>query len=689
VSEAIVNTATTCPPAVTTPSAVPSPLADELGPQNEHLALERTWRRPAGFLGWLTTSDHKEIGLRYIKTAFGFFVLAGILALHMRIQLALPKNAFLTNDLYNQFFTTHGTTMMFLFAVPMMEGMGIYLVPLLVGTRNVSFPRLLNFSYYLYLFGGICLFVGLAFNMGPDMGWFAYPPLAGPQFAPGHRMDLWSQMVTCVEISGMAASVVIITTIFKQRAPGMSLNRMPIFVWSQLITSFMIIFAMPAITLCSTMLSMDRLTHIKTHFYNPAEGGDALLWQHLFWFFAHPEVYVIFIPATGFVSDIIIAFSRRRAFGYTALVLSMVATAFIGFGVWVHHMFATSLPRLGQGMFTAASLMIVVPNGVQMFCWLATLWGGRRPRFELPLVWVVAFIVVFMIGGLTGVMLASVSVDVQVTDTFFVVAHLHYVLIGGAVFPLFGAFYYWYPKWTGRMLNTAAGWWHFALFFIGFNMTFFPMHYLGLRGMTRRRYTYAPETGWGNLNMLATIGAFLMATGVLIFIINAMRSRRTGRVAGDNPWQAGTLEWATSSPPPNYNFLYPPTVRGREPLWEPEKEAPVITGLSREKRQVLSTTVLDAAPHHRYDLAGESIWPFFLAFGVTGTLMLGGIFNPWFVPAGFIVMTLALYGWFWTSTALRERPAAQVVGSNRPRLWWLGRRGKSGAVKSNDGHGDQ
>jgi cytochrome c oxidase subunit 1 len=676
------STGTTLPNNATT--AVASPTAEELDFQNERLALERVWRRPPGFLGWLTSTDHKEIGLRYIKTAFGFFVLAGILALHMRIQLAVPKNTFLTNDLYNQFFTTHGTAMMFLFAVPIMEGMGIYLVPLMIGTRNVSFPRLLNFSYYLYLTGGVCLFVGLACNMGPDMGWFAYVPLAGPNYAPGHRMDLWSQMVTCVEISGMAVAVELITTIFKQRAPGMTLNRMPIFVWTQLITSFMIIFAMPAITLCSSMLSMDRLTHIKTHFYNPAEGGDALLWQHLFWFFAHPEVYIIFIPATGFVSDIIVTFSRRRAFGYTALVLSMFATAFIGFGVWVHHMFATPLPRIGQGMFTAASLMIVVPNGVQMFCWLATLWAGRRPRFELPLVWVVAFIVVFMIGGLTGVMLASVSIDRQVTDTFFVVAHLHYVLIGGAVFPLFGAFYYWFPKWTGRMLGTGMGWAHFVLFFIGFNLTFFPMHHLGLRGMTRRRYTYLPDTGWGTLNMLATIGAFLMALGVLAFIINALRSRRSGKIAGNNPWMAGTLEWAACSPPTNYNFLHPPTCHGRDPLWEPAGDTPVITGLSVEKRQVLVTTTLDACPHHRYDLAGESIWPFLLALAVASTLMLGGIFNPWFVPIFIGVATLVLFGWFWTAPALRERPGAQEHAAHRPSLWWLGRRAHTDNPKSHD-----
>lgn len=663
-------------------SAYPEDRGDDAA---ERIVLDRTWRRPPGFMGWLTSTDHKEIGLRYIATAFLFFLLAGLLALHMRIQLALPRNAFLTNDVYNQFFTTHGTAMMFLFAVPVMEGMGIYLVPLMIGSRNVSFPRLLNFSYYLYLIAGLCLFGGLACNMGPDMGWFAYVPLSGPQFAPGHRMDLWSQMVTCVEISGMAVAVEIVTTVFKQRAPGMTLNRIPLFVWAMLVTSFMIIFAMPAITLCSTMLSMDRVTHLKTHFYNPAEGGDALLWQHLFWFFAHPEVYIIFIPATGFVSEIVVAFARRRAFGYTALVLSNIATAFIGFGVWVHHMFATPLPRLGQGMFTAASLMIVIPNGVQMFCWLATLWTGRRPRLHLPLAWVVAFVLVFMIGGLTGVMLASVSVDQQMHDTYFVVAHLHYVLIGGAVFPLFGAIYFWFPKWTGRMLGTAAGWWHLVLFFVGFNLTFWPMHQLGILGMTRRRYTYPAETGWQPLNMLATAGAFLMGVAVLIFLINVLKSRRSGRPAGDNPWAAGTLEWATTSPPPAYNFLYPPTAQGRDAVWDNSPDAPVVTGLSREKRQVLVTTTFDAIPDHRYDLAGESIWPLTLAATVAAALMLGGIVNPWYAVYFCAAATLALFAWFWTAVALRDHPGAYEHPARPRTFWWLGHRRHGTTIADKEG----
>jgi cytochrome c oxidase subunit I+III len=621
-----------------------------------HAALERTWRRPPGFLGWLTTTDHKEIGLRFILTAFIVFLLAGLLALAMRTQLAVPENTFLREDLYNEFFTTHGTAMMFLFAVPVMEGFGLYLIPLMVGTRNVSFPRLLNFSYWVYLAACLLLFIGLLSNTGPDMGWFAYLPLSGPGFAPGHRMDLWSQMVSLSEISALSGAVEIITTVFKQRAPGMSLNRIPLFVWAQVITSFMVIFAMPAVMLGSSMLSMDRLAHISTHFYNPAEGGDVLLWQHLFWFFAHPEVYIIFIPATGFVSTIVATFSRRRAFGYTALVLSMVATAFIGFGVWVHHMFATPIPELGQGLFTASSMMIVVPNGVQMFCWLATLWGGR-PRLGLPLVWVLGFIALFMIGGLTGVILASVQLDLQVHDTMFVVAHLHYVLIGGAVFPLFGAFYYWFPKWTGRMLDTALGWLNFVLFFIGFNLTFWPMHHLGLRGMTRRVYTYLPDQGWAHLNMVATIGAFTIALSALVFIVNVLWSLRRGRVAGPNPWGAGTFEWATASPPPRYNFLHPLTCQGRQPVWENREDAPVVTGLTTEKREVLVTTTHDAAPDHRYELAGESIWPFLLAVGVFVSFAIGGIFHPVAVPVGCGIITLVLFAWFWTGRSYRERPA--------------------------------
>jgi cytochrome c oxidase subunit 1 len=492
------------------------------------------------------------------------------------------------------------------------------------------------------------LYAGLVLNIGPDMGWFSYVPLAGPEFSPGKRVDLWSQMVTLVEISSLAGAVEIIVTVFKQRAPGMSLNRIPLFVWAQLVTAWMIIFAMPSVMLSSTMLAMDRMTNIGTHFFNQAEGSDPLLWQHLFWFFAHPEVYIIFIPATGFVSMILETFCGRRAFGYTLLVLSLIATAFIGFGVWVHHMFTTPLPELGQGMFTASSLMITIPNGIQIFCWLATMWGGRM-RLATPLGWVLGFFAIFVLGGLTGVMLASMSIDQQVHDTYFVVAHLHYVLIGGAVFPLFGAFYYWFPKWTGRMLSERLGWMNLALMFIGFNLAFFPMHTLGFIGMPRRVYTYLAETGWQSRNMAATVGAGLLGLGVLTFIINVLWSKRHGLIAGANPWNAGTLEWATSSPAPSYNFIYPPTVRSGHPLWEDGPDTPVVAGLSLDSREVLITTTHDAIPHHRYHMAGDGLLPMLVAL-VTGGMMTGLIFHPVAIPIGVALILLLTAKWFWPTS---------------------------------------
>ena len=610
--------------------------------ERERDELERTWARPRGLRGWCTDTDHKAIALRYIVTAFVFFVLGGIEAALMRLQLARPENHFLSPDQYNQIFTVHGTTMMFLFAVPIMTAMGIYLVPLMIGARDVAFPRVNLFGYFVYLIGGILLYTGFVLNTGPDAGWFAYVPLSGPGFSPGKRVDIWAQMITFTELSGLAGAVVVIGTVFKMRAPGMSINRLPLFVWAQLITSFMIIFAMPSVMLASGLLASDRL--IDTHFFNAAEGGDAILYQHLFWFFGHPEVYIIFIPALGFISPIIVAFARRKIFGYLALVLSLISTGFIGFGLWVHHMFATPIPQMGQSFFTAASMVISIPSGVQIFCWLATLWGGKL-NLKTPLLFVLGFFAIFVIGGLTGVMLASVPLDLQIHDTFFVVAHLHYVLIGGAVFPLFGAFYYWFPKWTGRMLSERAGWWNFWLMFIGFNLVFFPMHQLGLNGMPRRVYTYLPASGWGTLNLIASIGAFILATGVLVFIVNVVWARRAGVIAGDNPWAADSLEWSVSSPPPNYNFHNIPVVQGRYPIWEGTENAPVIRGLSTTKREGLVTSVLDAQPELRFDIPGPSIWPLMVALA-TAVMFIAGIFTPWAFLVGAILAGIALTCWF-------------------------------------------
>ncbi|HEY4758356.1 MAG TPA: cytochrome c oxidase subunit I, partial [Chthoniobacterales bacterium] len=607
--------------------------------------MQELWSPPRTFLGWLCSTNHKDIAMRYIVTAFIFFGCGGILALLMRIQLARPENHFLGPDLYNQFFTVHGTTMMFLFAVPIMEGIGLYFVPLMVGTRNVAFPRMNAFGYYTYLAGGLLLWIGQLMNVGADAGWFAYVPLAGPAYSPGHRVDIWADMITLTEIAALVGAVEIIATVFKQRAPGMSLNRIPIFVWAQVVTAFMILFAMPAVMMASGFLAADRLAHVNTHFFNPAEGGDALLYQHLFWFFGHPEVYIIFIPATGFVSTIIETFSGRRMFGYTALVLSLIGTAFIGFGLWVHHMFATPLPLLGRSFFTGSSMMIAIPNGIQIFCWIATIWTGK-PRLRLPLLWIVGFILIFVLGGLTGIMLASVPIDLQVHDTFFVVAHFHYVLIGGAVFPLFGALYYWFPKWTGRMLSDSLGKWNFWTLFVGFNLTFFPMHILGLHGMTRRIYTYVAETGWGNLNLLATIGAGIIGMSVLVFVMNVASALRRGVFADANPWLAPSLEWATTSPPPAYNFYNLPSVSDAEPLWHSPEEKSVVVGLSTEKRELLNTTIIDAVPEHRYELATDSIWPLALAI-VVGLTMTFVIFTPWAIPAGMFFSLIVLYAWFW------------------------------------------
>jgi cytochrome c oxidase subunit I+III len=620
------------------PETPESDLLDEV-----HHRLEGAWRPMPGFIGWLSEVRHTAIAKRFIVTAFIFFALGGIEALLMRIQLSRPENDFIGPDLYNQIFTMHGTTMMFLFAVPIMEAIGLYLVPLMIGTRELAFPRLINYSYWIYLIGGLLLYGGFFLSMGPDAGWFSYVPLSGPEYSPGKRVDVWAQMITFTEISGLAGSVTLIVTIFKQRAPGMSLNRMPLFVWTQLVTAFMVVFAMPAIMVSSSLLAMDRL--IDTHFFNPGEGGDAILWQHLFWFFGHPEVYIIFLPATGFVSAIIVAFTRRPIVGYNAIVLSLVATSFIGFGLWVHHMFATGLPQLGQSFFTAASIMIAIPSGVQIFCWLATLWGGRI-RLRTPMLFVLGFIAIFVAGGLTGVMLAAVPLDLQVHDTYFIVAHFHYVLIGGAVFPLIGAVYFWFPKMTGRMMSERAGKWSFWLLFAGFNLTFFPMHKLGLEGMPRRVYTYLGESGWQDLNRLATLGGLVLTAGVVVFLVNALWSLRHGAVAGDNPWDADGLEWETSSPPPSYGFLYLPTVRGRYPLWTQRENQPVVVGLQDNRRELLVTNTLDAEPDHRDIVAGPSIWPFVLAL-VTGFTFVTVIFTPWALPWGIVLSIIPLVAWFW------------------------------------------
>jgi len=605
--------------------------------------LTVTWARPPGFIGWLSSVDHKDVGRRYIITALVMLALAGILAAVMRMQLSQPDNDLVSPARYNEIFTMHGTTMMFLFAVPVMQGMQLYLTPLMIGTRNVAFPRLIAFSYFMYLGGACLLWFAFILNVGPDVGWFAYVPLSGPQYGIGKRPDVWAQMITFTEVAGLAVAASLIVTILKQRAPGMTLARMPLFVWTTLVVSLMVMFALPSVALASGMLLSDRL--VGTNFFNPAERGDALLWQHLFWFFGHPEVYIIFLPATGFLSEIVPTFSRRSIFGYPAVVLSVVATGILSFGLWVHHMFATGLPRVGYSFFTSASMSVSIPTGIQIFCWIATVWLGR-PIFKVPMLYFVGFVFTFVIGGLSGVIIAAVPLDLQLHDTYFIVAHLHYVLIGGAVFPLLGAITYWYPKFTGRMMSETLGKVAFWMIFLGFQLAFFPMHIAGLMGMPRRVYTYPAGMGLELPNLLSSIGGFVVAGAVLVFVINMVLSVRRGPIAPPNPWDAPSLEWAASSPPRPYNFAHIPVVGSRSPLWDEREKLPVVHGLRVEERELLLTTVMSASPDIREPSAMPSRWPFVAAVA-TSVMFVCSIFSPWALVVGAIPGGIALLAWFW------------------------------------------
>ena len=608
--------------------------------------LHATWARPKGLIGWLGSVDHKEIGRRYIITALAFLALGGLMALHMRLQLMFPDNDLMGPGLFNETFTMHGTTMMFLFAVPVMQGVQIYLTPIMVGTRAMAFPRLTAFSYYMYLFGGLFLWGAHFLRFGPDNGWFSYVPLAGPQYGIGKRADVWAQTVTFTEVAALAVAVTLVATILKQRAPGMTLARMPIFVWATLVTSLMVIFSMPSVALVSGLLLSDRL--VGTHFFNPAEHGDPLLFQHLFWFFGHPEVYIIFLPATGFVSEIVATFSRRSIFGYPIVVLSLVATGILAFGLWVHHMFATGLPRVGYSFYTAASMAVSIPTGLQIFCWIATMWDGR-PRLRVPMLYIVGFIITFVIGGLTGVIIAAVPLDLQLHDTYFIVAHFHYVLIGGSVFPLLGAITYWYPKFTGRMMSEGLGKVSFWTVFLGFQLAFFPMHIAGLLGMPRRVYTYPAGMGLELPNMLSSIGSAVVAVGVLLFVVNMVKSFAVGAEAGPNPWDAPGLEWAAASPPAWYNFAHIPAVESRTPLWDAEDRFGVVHGLRVDDRELLLTTVISAAPDLREPSACPSIWPFIAAVA-TAITFIASVFSPWAVAFGAVPVAIALIAWFWPKT---------------------------------------
>ena len=605
--------------------------------------LELAWSNPPGFIGWLRIVNQTNIGTRYIYTSLIFFFLAGILGLLMRMQLAGPHGNMIGPEVFNQIFTVHGTAMMFLFAIPMVEGLGAYIVPLMIGTRDLSFPRLSSFSYFVFLIGGITLFGSLFLNAAPNAGWFDYVPLALKKWSPGKNIDVYATVITFIEISALAAAVELIVTILKQRAPGMTMARMPVFVWSILVMAFMIVFAMPGVVVGSVMLALDRI--IGTMFFEASAGGDSLLWQHLFWWFGHPEVYIAFLPAAGVVSTIIPVFSRRPLYGYTAVVLSMVGTGIISFGLWVHHMFTTGIPDQAGAFFSVASAMIAIPSGVQIYCWIATLLTGR-PKFNTPLLWCMGFVIVFVMGGLSGIMVASLPFDKQIHDTYFVVAHFHYVLIGGVVFPVFGGVYYWWPKFTGKLLNDKLGKINFWLVVVGFNIAFFPMHLLGFQGMPRRIYTYLEEMSWGPLNMVSSVGAFILAFGFLIFFINVIWTIKKGEKASNNPWDADTLEWLADSPPRNYKFIEIPTVNSRNPLWDEKKPKPATSGMRVDRREILITEILNTNLQAVVILPSNTIWPFVLALA-TGVAFIGSIFSPWWFVVAIGLVFFAITGWFW------------------------------------------
>jgi cytochrome c oxidase subunit I len=616
--------------------------------------LTRTWEDKPGFIGWLATVDHKKLGKRYLATAFAFFLIGGIEAIFLRAQLIRPLNTALGPGAFNELFTMHGTTMIFLFATPVMTGFGVYFVPLMIGTRDLAFPRLNSFTYWAFLLSGIFLYSSFAAGSPPDGGWFNYAPLTGSRFAPGHAIDFWSLGIIFLGISTTGAAINVLVTIFKLRAPGMTVSRLPVFVWTIIAQALIVVFAIPPLTLSAILLTLDR--KLGMHFYDAAAGGDPLLWQHLFWIFGHPEVYLVFIPATGIISTIIPTFARRPIAAYTWVVTATIATAIIGFGVWVHHMYAVGLPPLTLSFFVAASLIIAIPSGVQVFAWLMTLVRGR-PHWTTSMLYSVGFLVIFTLGGITGVMVAVAPFDWQVTDSYFVVAHFHYVMAGAAlIFPVLAALYYWVPKIHGRMLSERLGKISFGLVFLGFNLTFFPQHILGFLGMPRRVYTYDRGLGWDVYNLLSSLGAFVLAAGVLILLVDYFRAVRSGPRATPNPWGASTLEWATTSPPEEFNFEVPPVVHSRDPLWDEPEPVSRRSALAGPGRRVMETAGLDAVAEKPTRLAEPSIWPLGLATSMA--LMFGGILveNLVLIGVGVAGSALSLLVWL-RPGAGQEEPA--------------------------------
>ncbi len=625
--------------------AAPTPVRERLD------RLEQIWEERPGILGWLTTVDHKRIGLMFFFTSLGFFAAGGAEALIIRTQLETPHNNVVGPATYDELMTMHGTTMIFLFVIPMALGaFGNYLVPLMIGARDLAFPRLNALSFWIYLASGLFIYIGLFLGEAPNQGWFSYVPLALKPYNPGYGVDFYALGLIFNGMSTTATSANLVTTIFKLRAPGMSMNRMPLFCYAQLAGAGSVIFLLPPLTLDLVLLELQRKAGF--HFFDIAGGGSPLLWQHLFWIFGHPEVYLIVLPAFGITTSIIPTFAKRKMIAAPLVALAELLVAFIGFGVWAHHMFATGLPIGTEIYFAAATMMVVIPSTIQIYAWLFTVNLGR-PDFKTPLLFIGGFIVFFVIGGLSGIMFAAIPFDQATTDTYFVVAHFHFIIFGAAVFPILGGMYYWFPKVTGRMYHEGWAKASFWLTFTGTAVTFFPMHILGLLGMPRRVYTYEAGLGWHSYNLAETIGAYLLAGGLVLVAANLVVSRFRGAPAGPNPFGGATLEWATSSPPPPYNFAVIPTVRSEYPVWDEQALAEDVCRLERgvgtypEGHEQPESTSRDGYLDDVVEMPSESGWPIVVAFLLS--LMFGLLLTSHFVAAfGFFgAAGLAAAVWLW------------------------------------------
>ncbi len=649
-----------------------------------HRALTAIWASRPGWKGWFSSVNHSDLGRLFLVTAFFHFAVGGVLAMLIRAQLASPHSAFAGPEIYSQLFTMHGTIMMFLFAIPAFEGLAVYLLPKLLGTRDLAYPRLTAYGYWCYFFGGGMLLVSMLFAIAPDGGWFMYPPLTGRIHSPGINTDFWLIGITFVEISAICAAVEFTVSILRYRAPGMRLGRMPVFAWYALVTSLMILTGFPPLILGSILLELERAFGLP--FFQVELGGDSLLWQHLFWLFGHPEVYIIFLPAAGVVSTVLPVMASTTLLGYRWVVAAAVALAILSFGLWVHHMFTTGIPHMGLALFSAASTLVAVPTAVQVFAWIGTLWKGR-PSLRLPMLHILGFFVTFVIGGLTGVMVAVVPFDWQVHDTAFVTAHLHYVLFGGFVFPMLAGLYYWLPLATAKRRYFRLGEVAFVLIFIGFHVTFLAMHWVGLMGQRRRISTYAPEDGWTAINLISSIGGFVLAFGLAIVLLEVVLHVLVRHRSPRNPWAAGTLEWAVPMPVPAYNFASLPRIGGREPLWQ---DAALPLRLARGEgylgdipargwRETLAVDAASGEPEHHVVYPGNTALPIVLA-AVTGLFFLALLIKTyWLVPLAAAGVAALAWRWVWSRGEVRDL-GPQPVGHglslpsiaevDRPPGWW-------------------